>query len=97
MSRRKLLSSLLLGCLFPFILGACRSEPPQAGAGGAGGAAGGDSKSSDVSAARAGKNFKIVIVTNGSSPFWDACDRGLKDAGAKLGVNVELVRNDATE
>src|SRR5262245_21644574 len=40
---------------------------------------------------------KIVILTNGSSPFWDACDRGLKDAGQKLGVRVELVRNDATE
>ncbi|HEY2252976.1 MAG TPA: sugar-binding protein [Planctomycetaceae bacterium] len=42
-------------------------------------------------------DFKIVILTNGSSPFWDACDRGLKDAGKKLGVRVELVRNDATE
>jgi ribose transport system substrate-binding protein len=54
-----------------------------------GGAAGG--------AAGVGGDFKIVIVTNGSSPFWDACDLGLKDAGRKLGVRVELVRNDATE
>ena len=43
------------------------------------------------------KDHKIVIVTNGSSPFWDACDRGLKDAGEKLGVRVEMLRNDATE
>ena len=42
-------------------------------------------------------DFKIVILTNGSSPFWDACDRGLQDAGKELGVRVELVRNDATE
>ncbi len=40
---------------------------------------------------------KIVILTNGSSPFWDACDRGLQDAGKQLHVRVELVRNDATE
>lgn len=45
----------------------------------------------------AAKDYKIVIVTNGSSPFWDACDRGLKDAGEKLGVRVEMLRNDATE
>lgn len=47
--------------------------------------------------AKATDDFKIVIITNGSSPFWDACDRGLKDAGLKLGVRVELVRNDASE
>jgi ribose transport system substrate-binding protein len=56
-----------------------------AGAPGVSGAAGGTS------------DLKIVILTNGSSPFWDACDRGLQDAGKELGVRVELVRNDATE
>jgi ribose transport system substrate-binding protein len=39
----------------------------------------------------------IVILTNGSSPFWDACNVGLQEAGKELGVRVELVRNDATE
>ena|SRR5579863_9374888 len=58
---------------------------------------GSDSSSAGGSAKAAGDDFKIVILTNGSSPFWDACDRGLKDAAKKLGVRVELVRNDATE
>lgn len=51
-------------------------------------------------AAKAGavKDYRIVILTNGSSPFWDACDLGMREAGKKLGVKVEFVRNnDATE
>ena len=49
------------------------------------------------SPATAGGNYRIVIITNGSSPFWDAVDRGMQDAGKSLGVRVELIRNDATE
>lgn len=50
-------------------------------------------------AAKAGvvKDYRIVILTNGSSPFWDACDLGMREAGKKLGVKVEFLRNDATE
>jgi ribose transport system substrate-binding protein len=74
----------LLGC------GDDNSDKPSAG-GAAGSASGG------LTGRPPSEDFKIVILTNGSSPFWDACDRGLKDAGQKLGVRVELVRNDATE
>src|SRR5262245_22143937 len=74
------------------VLTGCGNEAPTGG--GQAGATAGSGKAAGGSAAG---NFKIVILTNGSSPFWDACDRGLKDAGAKLGVRVELVRNDATE
>ncbi|MFO1020434.1 MAG: substrate-binding domain-containing protein [Planctomycetales bacterium] len=43
------------------------------------------------------KDYRIVMLTNGSSPFWDACDLGMREAGKKLGVKVEFIRNDATE
>lgn len=87
--RRELLLRLTLCCFAPLFLLGCGDEKPAGG--GAGAAPGG------ASARTQGDDFKIVILTNGSSPFWDACDRGLKDAGQKLGVRVELVRNDATE
>src|SRR5262245_53007101 len=80
-------------CCFALVLPGCGNEAPTGG--GQGGATGGSDKATGGSAA--GDYFKVVILTNGSSPYWDACDRGLKDAGAKLGVRVELVRNDATE
>ncbi len=91
------LFKLAVCCLAPVVFVACSNDagtPSGAGGGdataarGAGEAGGGGT---------AGDDFKIVIVTNGSSPFWDACDRGLKDAGQKLKVKVELVRNDASE
>jgi ribose transport system substrate-binding protein len=92
--RRELLMSLTLCCLASFSLLGCgddSSNKPSAGAGTGTGTGGANAKSP-------ADDFKIVILTNGSSPFWDACDRGLKDAGQKLGVRVELVRNvDASE
>ena len=92
--RRDLLLKLTFCCLIPFCLLGCgddKSDKPSAGAG-TGAASGG------APAKSGGDDFKIVILTNGSSPFWDACDRGLKDAGQKLSVRVELVRNvDASE
>ena len=88
--RRELLLTLTLCCVAPLFLLGCGDDKSPSG-GGTGAAPGG------ASARAGGGDFKIVILTNGSSPFWDACDKGLKDAGQKLGVRVELVRNDATE
>lgn len=48
-------------------------------------------------AAPAKDSYRIVLITNGSSPFWDAADRGSQEAGEKHGVKVEFLRNDATE
>lgn len=42
-------------------------------------------------------SYRIVLITNGSSPFWDAADRGSQEAGEKLGVRIEFLRNNATE
>lgn len=38
----------------------------------------------------------ILIITNASSDFWNAVDKGLQDAGAELGVPVRMERNDGT-
>lgn len=86
--RRELLMRVTFCCIAPLFLLGCGDEKPSGGPGAAAG---------DATARAQGDDFKIVILTNGSSPFWDACDRGLQDAGKKLGVRVELVRNDATE
>jgi len=55
------------------------------------------SQSSTSNPAPAKDPYRIVLITNGSSPFWDAADRGSQEAGEKLGVKVEFLRNDATE
>ena len=91
--RCELLLKVWLCCVASLLSVGCgddRSDKPAVG-GAAGSASGG------LTGRPPSEDIKIVILTNGSSPFWDACDRGLKDAGQKLGVRVELVRNDATE
>ena len=87
--RRDFWLRLALCCVASFCFAGCPADSPPGG--GAAGGAGAGGKSGATG------DFKIVILTNSSSPFWDACDRGLKDAGQELGVRVELVRNDATE
>jgi ribose transport system substrate-binding protein len=93
--RRDLWFELVFCCAAPMFLIGCTGDTPP-GAAGAGGKPGATGMNAGGNSAAPG-DFKIVILTNGSSPFWDACDRGLKDAGRELGVRVELVRNDATE
>jgi ribose transport system substrate-binding protein len=96
MMRRRVWIQLASFCLTAlFLLGCGGGDKPAGTTGGAGTSAGGTGATSGGTAGKS--NFKIVILTNGSSPFWDACDRGLQDAGKELGVRVELVRNDATE
>lgn len=93
--RRDLWLRMAFCCVAPLYLIGCAGDtaPGAAGTGGKPGASGANVGGKSGSAG----DFRIVILTNGSSPFWDACDRGLKDAGEELGVRVELVRNDATE
>jgi len=54
-----------------------------------------------AAAAPTGDTKRIVILTNGSSPFWDACGAGIGDANRELkladaGYVGELARNDGT-
>ena len=93
--RRRLCINLTLVFFSAIFLSGCGGETPSGGTA-AGGKSGGEASKGSGGAGGAG-DFKIVILTNGSSPFWDACDRGLRDAGKELGVRVELVRNDASE
>jgi ribose transport system substrate-binding protein len=93
--RRRFWSTLTFCCLATVFLIGCSGDSPSGGAGAGGKSDGGTRNASEGSGAAG--DFKIVILTNGSSPFWDACDRGLQDAGKELGVQVELVRNDASE
>lgn len=60
-------------------------------------AAGSSTTSSPVTLPVSG-DYRIVILTNVSAPFWDAADRGSQEAATKLGVKVEFLRNsEATE
>jgi ribose transport system substrate-binding protein len=95
MMRRSLLLKLTSFCLVALFAPGCGDETPTGGSGGSGQTAAGTVNTGGGTGGAG--DFKIVILTNGSSPFWDACDRGLQEAGKELGVRAELVRNDATE
>src|SRR5690606_17122933 len=46
-----------------------------------------------------GETKRIIILTNGNSPFWDACAKGADDAARELkleqaGFTVEIERNN---
>ena len=41
-----------------------------------------------------GSKPRIVLVTNSNSDYWTAAEKGMKDAGAKLGADVEMKRNE---
>ncbi|MBX3442529.1 MAG: substrate-binding domain-containing protein [Planctomyces sp.] len=86
-------SRLLGGCLAALCVAfaGCKGETPGAGsgAGGSGGGASGGAK-------------RIVILTNGDDPFWDACEAGAKQAEKDLdlaskGFRVAFERADFTD
>ncbi len=85
-----LTSLMLLG-----LLAGCGSETPQR----AGSAASGNSHSDLGQAAPAGGLKRIIILTNGNAPFWDAAAAGARDAEEELnceadGFQVVVDRND---
>ena len=54
-----------------------------------------------VAAAAAGGTKRIILLTNGNSPFWDACRAGLQDAEkefklAEAGFTAVMETNDGT-
>ncbi len=80
-------------CLTAFALG-CAAEIPKEAA-----------KPSDSPAAAGttgGKATKrIIVLTNGNSPYWDACRAGVQDANTQLkladaGLSAEMEVNDGT-
>ncbi len=44
--------------------------------------------------ASTGSKPRIVLVTNSNSDYWTAAEKGMKDAGSKLGAEVEMKRNE---
>jgi ribose transport system substrate-binding protein len=76
----------------------CQSEIPRETSSGS--STPGLGASSDSLPPAAGAR-RIIVLTNGSSPFWDACQAGILDANRELklsdaGLIGELVRNDGT-
>ena len=39
---------------------------------------------------------RIVLLTNGTSPFWLSVEKGMRDAAQETGARVDLLRNDGT-
>ena len=64
------------------------------GASGCGGKAGGPSDMAKPTAG--GGKPRIVLVTNSNSDYWSAAEVGMKEAGDKLGADVEMKRNDGS-
>lgn len=81
------MSVLLLGGI---ILAGCNnpSQEPVANAPAGGNAAG--------TPGGVEKKGRIVLITNGTSPFWLAVEKGMEDAEKEFNVNADLIRNDGT-
>lgn len=92
---------LVLGAwsaLFAALLFGCKGETPTKGPGADGGASSGSSGGG----ASSGGTKRIVILTNGDDPFWDACEAGAKQAEKDLKLNekgftVAFERADFTD
>jgi ribose transport system substrate-binding protein len=88
---------MLAALLLAAVVG-CKGETPGKGPGadekGSGGAAAGGNSSAGAK--------RIVILTNGDDPFWDACEAGAKQAEKDLGLSgkgytVAFERADFTD
>jgi ribose transport system substrate-binding protein len=60
-------------------LAGCQSEIPRETS-----APGGPSASTGVGQAKPAGQKRLIILTNGNSPFWDACRAGIQDADREL-------------
>ncbi len=59
-------------------------------------------KSGKKNPAASGETKRIIFITNGDAPFWDACNAGMSDAARKFklkeaGYEAVFVRNDGKE
>lgn len=83
---------LLISACLALLLAGCPGEVPEAGSG--------DASSSSGAASASQK--RIIILTNGNSPYWDACRAGVQQADKDLklndsGLSAVLEINDASE
>lgn len=49
---------------------------------------------SDTATPAAGGKPRLVLVTNSNSDYWTAAEKGMRDAGAAIGAEVEMKRNE---
>ncbi len=61
-----------------------------------------DAGNSQSSSSGSGETRRVIILTNGDDPFWDAMRAGMQDAEkeldlAKAGLKAELDKNDGTD
>ena len=65
------------------------------GCGGGGGGGGATGPSADPGKAGAPKasGSRLLVITNGSSDWWSAVEKGMNDAGTKFAATVEMKRN----
>lgn len=87
---------LLFAAMAGWAAAGCSTNAPSSGSG----AAGGNSATSASSPAK-GKSRRIILLTNGNSPFWDAARVGMQDAEKDFdlkaaGLSAVLDVNDGT-
>jgi ribose transport system substrate-binding protein len=75
---RPIVASMKLGTVLGLLCLSGCGKPPEGAGGGA---------------EAAGTVSRIVFVTNGDSPFWDAAQKGWEDEAAKLGLKATFLRN----
>jgi len=80
----------LFGVLALFLLTGCPGEVPQpAPQTGDAAKSSADSNATDGSNRPEAATRRIIILTNGNSPFWDAARAGMKDAASELGIEAD--------
>ncbi len=70
-------------------LAGCGGSPPAAPGGAGPAASGGPARSSGNSAPR------LMFITNGTSDWWNAVEKGMRDGAAEFGAEVEMRRPDS--
>jgi ribose transport system substrate-binding protein len=71
-----------LGCVFAVFAAAmvgCKGETPGKGPAAGGGTSNETGTAGSGSSASSGAKKRIIILTNGDHPFWDACEAGAKE------------------
>jgi ribose transport system substrate-binding protein len=75
---------LFAGCLLP--CAGCSEQKPAAPATGAAAA------SPNAAAAGAAGPKRLIFITNGDDPFWDACNAGLVEGAKRFGIDRQGLR-----
>jgi len=99
LSRRCWAALLLVGGVFPLALAGCSGKPANA----PGAATPATTPAAGDTAAGGGSSGpkRLIFITNGDDPFWDACNAGLIEGGKQFdigsqGLRVVMEKNNGT-